>query len=266
MVRFKVYKGSKLLLIAAAALLAIVVLVLVFTGRSGKDQAATASAGVATEVVIPIARDVRLPFRVLIYHTHTNEAYQKTDADDYVETEEWRTRDPEHSILRVGSELAELLRGMGIDVVHDTTDHEQDELSTAYSRSLSTLEGYEEHFDLYIDLHRDAYHDGAIQTVPNGTTDCARLMFMIGRGDNYLVKPDFAGNLAAAEYMTDALNESVPGICQEVLQREGRYNQHMGRCVLIEIGNNRNTLEEALASLPVLAEVISDYLNEFLRK
>ena len=51
--------------------------------------------------------------RVLIYHTHTYEAYEQTQDDPYEETEKWRTADSAHNVVRVGEELAALLRGPG---------------------------------------------------------------------------------------------------------------------------------------------------------
>ncbi len=39
--------------------------------------------------------------------------------------------------------------------------------------------------------------------------------------------------------------------------KTGRYNQHMSdHSVLIEVGNNRNTLEQALAAMPYLARAV----------
>ena len=52
--------------------------------------------------------------RVLIYHTHTHEAYEQTEADPYEALEAWRTADEEHSVVRVGEELAKLLRAAGL--------------------------------------------------------------------------------------------------------------------------------------------------------
>nr|HML48656.1 stage II sporulation protein P [Clostridia bacterium] len=97
--------------------------------------------------------------RVLIYHTHTYEAYEPTPENPYVATEKWRTKDAVHNVCRVGELLAEILRDRyGMDVVHDVTEHELPDLNSAYTRSLKTLDGYTqrgETFDLYIDLHRD---------------------------------------------------------------------------------------------------------------
>ena len=64
--------------------------------------------------------------------------------------------------------IHELLRSLGVEVVHDVTAFEPPSLSSAYTRSLEMLEKRQaagERYDLYIDLHRDAYAES--QTGPN---------------------------------------------------------------------------------------------------
>lgn len=275
MVRFKVVKGGTLLLAAALILLLTVVCVILFSSRSSDSGKASAAVFAAQETVavenehsdavadittefLP-ARDIK---SVLIYHTHTHEAYQPADGDDYEALEAWRTDDNEHNVVRVGEELAASLREYGLRVCHDTTDHEQDDLSTSYSRSLETLNGYsDQKFDLYIDLHRDAYTDGAQLTCAYQGTDSAKLMVLIGKGDAFAQKPDFEANYALASKLTAAVNDLCPGLCRDVMVKTGRYNQHVSsHSLLIEVGNNRNTLEEALSSVPVLAQAISNVL------
>ena len=56
---------------------------------------------------------------------------------------------------------------------------------------------------------------------------------------------------------TEAANTLAPGICREVKIKSGRFNQHISTgALLIEIGNNRNTLSEALAACPIIAEAL----------
>ena len=197
--------------------------------------------------------------RVLIYHTHTHEAYAQVDSDRYVETETWRTADQTHSVVRVGEALTELLRRHGFEVIHDTTDHEPPKLSTAYSRSLKTLEGYAgEEFDLYIDLHRDAYNSSLAKCAYVNGQPTAQLMVLIGNGGDYEVKPDYEENLRFASRLTEQLNRIAPGICREVMVKNGRYNQHVGTpAILVEVGHNENTLEEALSSMPYLSDALA---------
>lgn len=210
--------------------------------------------------------------RVLIYHTHTYEAYEQTPDDPYQETEKWRTADNAHNVVRVGEELAALLRGLGIEVVHDVTAFEPPSLSSAYTRSLEMLQSRQaagEHYDLYIDLHRDAYAES--QTGPNtvsvGGVEAAKLMMLIGKGEGqtsegFDQRPDWEANLAIAQTMTDCLNAQADGLCREVCLKTGRFNQHVAvGCVLVEAGNNRNTLEEVLAAMPYLADAVLEALE-----
>lgn len=201
--------------------------------------------------------------RVLIYHTHTHEAYEQIQGDRYAETGEWRTADPEYSVVRVGSELTRLLEARGFEVVHDVTDHEPPRLGTAYTRSLKTLEGYaDQHFDVYIDLHRDACsknnNSPPYLNTPNG--QAARLMVLIGNGKgqgsvSFKVKPFYQENMAFAQRLTDAVNHLMPGLCRDVMVKTGRYNQHIGKnAILIEVGHNKNTLRQALNAMPTLAD------------
>ena len=68
-------------------------------------------------------------------------------------------------------------------------------------------------------------------------------------------KPDFEANYAFAVRATQAINAQADGLCRDVLVRTGRYNQHVGTpAVLIEVGHNENTLNQALASMPYLAD------------
>lgn len=213
------------------------------------------------------------PRRVLIYHTHTYEAFEQTEDDRYEETEKWRTADSAHNMIRVGEELAALLRSLGLEVTHDTTAFETPVLSTAYTRSLAMLEKRKaagEVYDLYIDLHRDAYvaSYGGANTVSIGGADVAKLMLLVGKGEGvtgqgYDVKPEWQSNLAIAQAITDDLNAQAAGICREVCLKSGRFNQHIApACLLVEAGNNRNTLAQVLAAMPYLADAIAGVVGD----
>ena len=81
-------------------------------------------------------------------------------------------------------------------------------------------------------------------------------------GQGYDEKPDWQANLAIAESITQALNQQVDGLCREVCVKSGRYNQHIApACILIEAGNNRNTLAEVLSAMPYLADAIAQMLQ-----
>ena len=293
MVKIKVIHASKLLAAAAAVILAIALIVLAVSASSGAAQG-TSGERAAAVAAFSFWRPPKMEFerpgenehadlivledaavqedhtqpverpRVLIYHTHTHEAYAQTAADPYRETESWRTEDQTHSVVRVGEALAALLTDYGFDVVHDTADYEYPKLNTAYARSLDMLETKRgETFNLCVDLHRDAWDKSMAECACIGSQRAAQLMMLIGNGGNFDIKPDYEANLAFAARLTDRINALCDGLCRPVMVKNGRYNQHLFTpSVLIEVGHNLNTLDEALASMPVLAEALADLLKE----
>ena len=127
---------------------------------------------------------------VLIYHTHATEAYRRVEGHEYEESGSWRTEDEQNSIIAVGEELKRiLLEQYGIIALHDTKNHEPPKLSSAYSRSVKTMEDYREDYpsiQLYIDVHRDAYGkspSGQDDFVTINGRETARLMFVVGTGE-----------------------------------------------------------------------------------
>ena len=299
MVRFKVVRASRLLLAVSIAILVAAAGLVAYSFLAGSDGAAVnpsanlvegaISDGVKTNAVFApsaasngIVRD-RLPLapaegsitieilreeaptppiRVLIYHTHSHEAYEQVSEDPYEALEAWRTADADHSVMRVGEALARELERRGLVVTHDTTDHEGQNLSTAYSRSLRTLQGYATPFDLYIDLHRDAYMEGVDEPFISADGEpMAQLMMLIGNGNGFEEKPYYAQNLAFAQALEQYINTVEPGLCKPTLVKNGRYNQHIGVfSILVEVGHNRNTLREALNAVPPLAEGIASLM------
>lgn len=212
--------------------------------------------------------------RILIYHTHATEAYLQTEQNPYTPSGSWRTQEQDKNVVAVGARLAEELQETyGIAVIHDKTNHEPPKLSTSYSRSELTMAAYREKYpsiELYIDVHRDAY--GNDVTVPTDYltidgTEVARLMFVVGTGQGatgtgFGEMPNYETNLALAEQITEMLKTVNTRLAREVRVKTGRYNQHMSdHCLLVEVGHNANTLEQALAAVPYLAKGIAQALE-----
>ena len=201
---------------------------------------------------------------ILIYHTHTTEAYTQTETDRYRETSEWRTTDQTKNIVAVGEVLKEILeRDYGFSVIHDTTNHEPPKLASAYDRSVLTMERYHSEYPsivLFIDLHRDAYRtdNAPCDYLTIDGTETAKLMLVVGKGEKYTDKPYYDSNIAFAERITEHLNGIMPKLCRPVREKTGRYNQHVApNCILVEVGHNANTLAQAKAAMPYLAESIA---------
>jgi len=69
--------------------------------------------------------------------------------------------------------------------------------------------------------------------------------------------------LAIAKAVTASLNQQAQGLGREVCVKPGRFNQHVAdACVLVEAGNNLNTLDQVLSAMPYLADAIAEWLRE----
>lgn len=243
-----------------------------FTVEVAQESTEAAS---GTSFTVEILREEQEPpgyagKRVLIYHTHTYEAYEQVAGDTYQPLEKWRTKDERHNVIAVGKALTASLEALGIVVIHDTTAFEPPTMDDAYGRSLAMLEKRVqagEQYDLIIDLHRDAIASTSSikRTVVIGGEDVARFMVLIGKGTTggYAEKPDWEANLVIAERITANLNSQCSSLARDVKIKTGRFNQHVDNCcVLIECGMNTNTLAEVLAGVPYLAQAIADALTE----
>lgn len=207
--------------------------------------------------------------RVLIYSTHSSEAYTQTDENKYKPSEEWRTHDETKNIIAVGASLAKELREKyGVAVIHDTTNHEPPDFYTSYNRSLETMKKYKEKYpsiDVFIDVHRDASEKKGENTdyVEIDGKRVARLMFVVGTGQGvtgvgWKERPEYKQNYKFALNITEELNEICASLGKPVRVNSARYNQHMSsRAMLVEVGHNKNTLEEALNAMPYLAKAIA---------
>lgn len=286
MVRIHVVRASHLL-VGVLAVILITVLLVVGFGRMGDKKSAKEnkitktvfeaeavnvsasaifSAPDEKKIKIEVVKPDRKEIKILIYHTHTHEAYEKKETDEYIETSAWRTKNNNYNIVRVGEALASLLTERGFTVIHDTTDHELTDLSTAYTRSLETMEKYAGEIDVFIDLHRDAYYEnssGNPISLKTDEGDFARLMCLVGNGKGFDDEMHYTENYALATLLTGEINKTMPGLCRPVMVKDGRYNQHLSeKSLLIEVGHNQNSIEQALSAMPYLADALESVLTE----
>lgn len=206
--------------------------------------------------------------KILIYHTHATEAYTQTDTYTYKETTQWRTNDNARNVVAIGEALTKALRSYGFNVLHDTSDHEPPALRSAYSRSEETMLAYKKKYPslvMFIDVHRDAGKDPSYVTIDGKRV--AKIMFVVGTGEGatgtgFGQMPDFESNYALALDITNRLAAVNPQLARNIRVKTGRYNQHVSnKCLLVEMGDNANTLEEILNSVPYLAAAIAESAN-----
>lgn len=195
--------------------------------------------------------------KVLIHHTHATEYFADSDPDD-----------PSTLIVGVGDYLEELLETQyGIEVLHDRTVYPYNE---AYSQALKNVEqilAENPTIEVFIDLHRDAAGTNKYSVQIDGK-EMANIMFFNGLSRNingpieYLANENLAGNLAFSFQLKMAGDSLYPGLCKRNYLKSYRYNLHvLQRAVIIEVGDNNNSLEEAKNAMEPLARILAYVLT-----
>lgn len=203
-------------------------------------------------------------FQVLILHSHVSESYTKAPGDDYVESEPYRTADPDYNMAVIGERVAQVLREYGITVIHDTTSYEIPTSEQAYTNAKKALEQTLQEnpsIRLVIDIHRDAALDSDgnqwSSTITVDGKETSQLSFVVGTGCRQGGNANFLRNMAYAEKLEVQLDTMYPGICRRTLVNTSMYNQNLDATFLLaEVGLAGDTLEEALNGAQCLAEGI----------
>ncbi len=200
--------------------------------------------------------------QILVYHTHSQEAYIDSTAGDSSE-----------SIVGVGEHLCDILRTQyGFNVLHHTGEYDVESRDYAYSNAMAGLDkvlAENPSIEVMIDLHRDQTNADTklVTTIQDRPT--ARFMFFnglcytnsLGTLQN-LPNPYVQDNLSFAFQMHLAAEEYYPGLTRRIYLKGYRYNLHFRpKSLLIELGSQTNTLEEAMNACDPLAHVLAMVLN-----
>lgn len=198
--------------------------------------------------------------QVLIYHTHTTEAY------DCLE----RSTDRTKSVCAVGDKITEQLQAAGIGVLHDKTYHDYPAYDGSYDRSYATMQKDLKQYpgiQVTLDIHRDAMHrdDGTMLKTTSvvGGQKAAQIMILAGCDDDgSLGFPNWECNLRLALRLQNELSQDAPGLARPLDFCARRYNEHVTKgSLLIEIGTDANTLQEAEYSGTLLGKSLARVLS-----
>ena len=193
---------------------------------------------------------------VIIYHTHSSESYMPYKSSNY-------HREKEKGTVRdVGSVMKKTLEKKGIKVIHDKTLHDRPSYNESYNRSLETITALRKKYpsaDYIIDLHRDAAPSSVSEgkyTVIDGKR-VAKFSLVVGQqNENYVELYDYA------KKVSEKAGGMYNGFGGPIIERNYRYNEYVSnRSLLLEIGNNRNTIEEARLCGRYFAEVLASIIK-----
>ncbi len=193
---------------------------------------------------------------VLIVHTHATESYLPASGSNF------HSKGEENTVRDVGSVLAASLEKEGISVVHDKTLHDDPSYNDSYNRSYETVQSLLKKYPTVkcvIDLHRDAVASEApAATVSVDGRKCAKYSYVIGTvASTYKANKTFISNL------NKTASEDYNGYTGKVLERGYSYNQgYSSKSLLLEIGYNRNRIEEARNSAEIFGKILADTLKK----
>lgn len=208
-----------------------------------------------------LKQDNSMP-QILIYHTHSQEAYIDSIPND-----------ESTSIMGVGERLSNILRTKyGYNVIHHMGKYDVEGREYAYSNAMAGLEtvlAQNPTIEVIIDLHRD--ETNADTRLVTTLQDKTMAKFMFFNGLSYtkelgelttLPNPHVQDNLSFAFQMQLFAEEYYPGLTRRIYLKGYRYNMHYrAKTLLIELGSQTNTVEEAMNSCEPLAHIISEVLN-----
>ncbi len=199
--------------------------------------------------------------QILIYHTHSQERYADSAPGDAAT-----------SIVGVGEYLTKLLGSYGFHVLHHTGEYDVDTRDDAYSRAGPVIEQIlkdNPSIEIVIDLHRDGVAEGTHLVTDVQGKQTASIMFFNGlsrttaNGDiSYLPNPYIQDNLAFSLQMQIAAQEYYPGFSRMIYLKGYRYNMHYcPKSLLVEVGAQTNTVQEAMNAMEPLADVLAKVIS-----
>lgn len=193
---------------------------------------------------------------ILLYHTHTMESYAEVPGG--------QSDNVDANILGVGELLVkELEEGYGISVVHDKTNYTLPHYPTAYDRSRIGLQNYLDEygdFKLIIDMHRDGIDDKSLVTTTLNDQTLAKFLFVTAENN-----PNYDENAKVIKGLYDIGYGLFPELIKPTRVFPSGYNGFnqglANNSILIEVGANSNTAQEAKLTSKYIARIIAEYIN-----
>lgn len=208
--------------------------------------------------------------KIIIFHTHSTEMFKDSNESDIYE-----------GVVGLGKKLAQILNDKyNIKTLHHTKRYDiigmKPDKRGAYERMESEvmkLINDNPSIQVAIDIHRDGV-DESVHLVENvNGKPTAKIMFVDGLckllKNNYLIpidnlsNPYLETNLALSFKMQMKCYNLYPNLVRKIYVNAYRYSLNMlPKSLLIEVGAQTNTKQEALNAIEPLADVLSKVLLE----
>lgn len=204
--------------------------------------------------------------QILIYHTHSMETFSNSNSEDKNTT-----------IIGVGNRLEKVLsKQFGYNVIHDKTTYDivngvldRNEAYTQSEKGVKKILKDNPSISLVLDIHRDGVNDNTHLVTEINGKPTAKIMFLNGMsrfkesGDiSYLHNDYLFENLALTLQMKLAAEAYYPDFTRRNYINAYEYNLGVCRqCMLIEIGAQTNTYQEAVNAAEPLAVLIDKVMR-----
>ncbi len=200
--------------------------------------------------------------QILIYHTHSQEMFADSDGDVM------------KGVMGCGEYLTQILQEKyGFNVIHHMGEYDVESRDYAYANAEPAIEQLladNPSIEVVIDLHRDASNENTHMVREVQGVQMAPIMFFNGlsrladKGDiESLANPYIQDNLAFSLQMELKAAEYYPNLTRNIYLKGYRYNMHFRpKTLLIELGSQTNTFEEAKNAMAPLADLLNKVLNE----
>ena len=194
-----------------------------------------------------------------IYQTHTSESFVPSAGVTHAPGGQ------RGLIVDVGEALVKRLSTYNIGSVQSNKIHDYPSFMKAYSASESTVKtmlSENPSLQMIFDIHRDAEKRENTTTIINGV-QVARMMIVVATGQPDLVQPHWQSNHAFAKLIDAKMNQRYPGVSRGIRMDDWRYNQQLhSRALLIEVGCQENTKEEAERGIELFGDIVAEIIAE----
>jgi len=204
--------------------------------------------------------------QILIYHTHSQEEFADSEEGD-----------TSTGVIGLGDYLTEILTNTyGYNVLHDTQTFDLSggslDRNKAYNYARDGIEkvlAENPSIDVIIDLHRDGVSEDKHLVTEIDGKQTAQIMYFNGlsytnNGGNldYLYNPYISDNLAFSFRLEYEAAQYYPTLTRCVYLKGYRYNLDLRpKSILLEVGAQTNTVEEARNAMEPFAYILNKVLK-----
>lgn len=208
--------------------------------------------------------------QVLIMHTHTTESFMLEDRNYYTGSDLSRRTNEKQNMVALGEIVAKKLNSAGIKTIHDKTKHDYPAYNGSYTRAADTICSYLKKYPsikIVIDMHRDAISSGKSDKVKlcadiNGKK-AAQVMLVMGSQSGTVKNfPKWKENLKLALKIQQTFEVMYPTLARPLSLTSKNYNESLTTgSILLEMGTDANTLEEAKYSAELVGNALVSVFN-----